>query len=353
MRFNSVAKWRLVFLAMGLVLLTSAYQRIHSASVMADAAKALLASLTPEQRALATFQMTDEERFDWHYVPKPAANLPARKGLPIMDMQSFQRPLAMALLSSGLSQRGFIKATTVMSFEDVLKQIEKDDGKRRNPEKYYFTIFGDPSDKGVWGWRVEGHHISLNFTLVNGKIVSTPGFFGSNPMRILNGPRAGLCPLCREEDLGRELVTSLTADQKATAIVDKTAYKDILTTNSRKAALTGQPSGLQITKMNAKEKEILNGLLEEYAYSFPEQIAMSRMEEVKKAGGNLWFAWAGGEKPGEGHYYRVQSPTFLVEFDCTQDNANHIHSVWREFDGDWGLDLLKEHYQSSHNTSAQ
>lgn len=343
MTVNSDAKRRLVILAMSILLLTSAYQRIHTASVMEDTAKAFLASLTPEQRAQATFQFTDEERFDWHYIPKP------RKGLPLLEMQPFQKPLAMALLSSGLSQRGFIKATTIMSLEDVLRQLEHDDGKRRDPQKYYFTIFGEPSDHGTWGWRVEGHHISLNFTLVNGKVVSTPDFFGSNPARVLNGPRAGLSPLAREESLGRELITACTPQQRSVAIVDKTAYKDILTTNSRKAALNGHPSGLQISSMNGKEREILNSLIEEYAYSFPEPVALSRMEEVKKSGNNLWFAWAGGEKPGEGHYYRIQSPSFLIEFDDTQDHANHIHSVWREFDGDWGLDLLKEHYQTSHN----
>ncbi|MEO7141991.1 MAG: DUF3500 domain-containing protein, partial [Bryobacteraceae bacterium] len=183
----------------------------------------------------------------------------------------------------------------------------------------------------------------------HGKIASTPDFFGSNPERVLDGPRAGLSPLRREDDLGHELLGALTPEQQNIAIVDKTAYKDILTTNSRKAALSGHPNGLPISKMDAKQRAILTSLIEEYAYNLPDPIALHRMEEVKSAGNNLWFAWAGGAKAGEGHYYRIQSPAFLIEFDDTQDHANHIHSVWREFDGDWGLDLLKEHYQTSHN----
>jgi hypothetical protein len=338
----SPIKARLLIAGMGIVLLTSAYYRIHSSAIMADTANAFLASLTPEQRAKATFAMTDDERMNWHYIPKE------RKGLALREMAPYQKSLAQALLAAGVSQRGYIKAVSIMSLEDVLKQKENDNGERRNPEKYYFSIFGEPKQNGTWGYRVEGHHVSLNFTVVNGKVVTTPAFFGANPAEVRQGPRAGLRVLAREEDLGRDLMTALTPEQKGVAIVDKEAYKDIITAASRKAALAGQPNGLPAAKMTAKQREMLSAVLEEYADSFPEEIAQARLDQVKKAGNNLYFAWAGVTEKGGPHYYRVQSPTFLVEFDNTQDGANHIHSVWRDFNNDFGTDLLKQHYETSH-----
>ena len=335
-------KLRVLAACMGIVLLTSAYDRIHSAPIMADAARALLNSLTPEQRAKATYTFNDDERADWHFIPKP------RKGLPLEEMTPSQKHLAHALLSAGLSQRGYIKATQIMSLEEVLRLLENGKGPRRNPEGYFFTVFGEPSENGVWGYRVEGHHVSQNFTIVNGKVAGSPSFFGSNPAEVKEGPRKGLRVLAREDDLGRELITALTPDQKKVAIVDQQAYKDILTMASRKAALNGQPSGLPASQMTAPQRRLLQNLLDEYCYNMPEQLADAREEHIKKAGGNLYFAWAGEEQAGRPHYYRIQAPAFLVEFDDTQDNANHIHSVWRDFDGDFGLDLLKEHYQTSH-----
>ena len=327
---------------MGIVLLTAAYYRTHSAAIMSDTAKTFLASLTPEQRALATFQFQDEQRFDWHFIPKP------RKGLPLRAMTPSQKHLAQALLSAGLSQRGYIKASTIMSLEEVLRVMEKDDGERRNPEGYFFSIFGEPSESGTWGYRVEGHHVSLNFTLVKGKVIGAPTFFGANPAEVREGPRKGLRVLGREEDLGRAVITSLDPSQKKIAIVDKEAYKDILTMASRKAALQGQPSGLAVARMNANQKQLLTDLLDEYCYNLPETLALVRLEQIKKAGDSLYFAWAGSEQPGGPHYYRIQSQSFLIEYDDTQNNANHIHSVWRDFNGDFGLDLLQQHYQTSH-----
>jgi hypothetical protein len=309
---------------------------------MSDSANAFLASLTPEQRAKAVIPLNDAERMNWFYTPVP------RKGLPLKEMTSPQKHLAHALLAAGLSQRGYMKATTIMSLEDVLRIMEKDSGERRNPEGYFFSIFGEPAPHGVWGYRVEGHHVSQNFTIVNDKVVGSPSFFGSNPAEVREGPRKGLRVLGREEDLGRELLTSLTPEQKAVAIVTKTAYKDILTENSRKAALNGQPSGIQASKLNAHQKELLRSVLEEYVYNMPDQIAQTRLDQIKQAGNNLYFAWAGVEERGGPHYYRVQAPAFLVEYDNTQNNANHIHSVWRDFEGDFGADLLKQHYDTSH-----
>jgi len=334
--------FRLAALTIGAILLTSAYYRINSSTVMTQAAQHFLASLTPEQRAKAAFGFQEDERMNWHYIPKE------RKGLPLLEMTPPQRALAHALLSAGLSQQGYIKAVTIMSLEDVLRVMENDDGNRRNPEKYYFSVFGEPSDTGTWGFRVEGHHLSQNFTVVNGRVGDTPSFFGANPAEVREGPRQGLRTLAMEEDLGRDLLESLSADQKKVAIVSAEAYKDILTEASRKAALQGQPSGLSAAKMSKKQFDLLETLIASYAQNVPEQLAQARMEHLKKAGTNVFFAWAGVEQRGGPHYYRIQAPTFLIEYDNTQNGANHIHSVWRDFNGDFGVDLLALHYQASH-----
>jgi hypothetical protein len=333
---------RLGAVVIGAILLTSAYHRLDSASVMTEAANRFLASLTPEQRAQATFKFDDAERVNWHFIPKE------RKGLPLLDMASHQKHLATALLSAGLSQQGFMKAVTIMSLDDVLKVMEKDNGQRRNPEKYYFSIFGTPADQGTWGYRVEGHHVSQNYTVFNGRVLDAPSFFGSNPAEVKQGPRAGLRTLFQEDDMGLAMVATLDAEQKKVAIVDQTAYKDIITFNNRTAALSGQPSGLLASKMNAKQLDALMALMEVYARNVPDQLAEAREEQIKQAGKNVYFAWAGGINKGDPHYYRVQAASFLIEFDMTQDNANHIHSVWRDAKNDFGDDVLKTHYQESH-----
>jgi hypothetical protein len=256
--------------------------------------------------------------------------------------------LANALLSAGLSQRGYIKATQIMSLEEVLKVLENDKIGRRNPDRYHFSVFGQPAENGIWGYRVEGHHVSLHFTIVNGKVAGAPTFFGANPHEVRTGSRQGLRVLGREEDLARDLVSSLDAGQKKLVVVSETAYKDILTEASRKAALEGQPSGLPAAKMTARQKQLLENLLEEYVHNLPDPIAQTRLDQIKKAGTNIQFARAGPMEKGAPHYYRIQAPAFLIEYDNTQNSANHSHTVWRDFNGDFGLDLLKMHYDSSH-----
>ena len=333
---------RFLIIGIALAVLTAALTRIHTASIMTDSAKAFLASLTPEQRAQATYEFSNDERFDWHYIPKE------RKGLSLHEMTPTQKQLAHALLAAGLSQRGYIKASTIMSLDEILRGMENGKGPHRDPEGYFFTIFGEPSETGTWGYRVEGHHTSQNFTISGGKVVDAPSFFGSNPAEVLDGPRKGLRILAQEDDLGRAVVKSLTAEQKKTAVISQEAPKEIITEASRQAALKGQPSGIEASKLNAHQRELLQNLLDEYCNNVPEQMAQAREDLIKKAGNNLYFAWAGGEEYRQPHYYRVQASTFLIEMDDTQDNANHIHSVWRDIDGDFGRDLLKEHYQTSH-----
>jgi hypothetical protein len=323
-----------------------------AASLMTECANRLLAALDENQRGRATFPFDSDERMNWHFIPDNTKlaidTLGVRKGLTLRDMSPYQRHLASALLAAGLSQTGYIKAVTIMSLEEVLRMMEGDAGEHRNPEKYYFSIFGTPSDSGTWGYRVEGHHVSQNYTVVNGRVLAGPSFFGANPAEVRQGPRKGLRVLAAEDDLGFEAIRTLDEPLQKIAIVDSNAYPEILTAASRKAALKGQPSGVSAAKMTGNQFDALVALVEEYAHNVPDELAKRRMEQLNQAGKNMFFAWAGGTKPGEPHYYRVQTPAFLIEMDDTQDNANHIHSVWRDFEGDLGQDLLKQHYSASH-----
>lgn len=314
----------------------------HTVSVMTTAANCFLAALDPAQKEKAMIPFADPERMRWFYTPVE------RKGLTLGEMAPYQRHLASALLAAGLSQSGYIKAVTIMSLEEVLRVMENNGRIRRDPENYHFSIFGTPSDAGTWGYRVEGHHVSQNYAVANGQVVDGPSFFGSNPAEVRQGPRKGLRVLAREDDLGFTLLHVLDEPQQKAAIVDPKAYADILTVNSRTAALKGQPSGIAAGKMNGRQFDALRALAELYASNLPDEIAGRRNQQIDKAGRNVWFAWAGGTKPGDPHYYRLQTASFLIEFDMTQDNANHIHSVWRDFAGDFGGDLLRAHYENSH-----
>ena len=337
---NASMTVRLIVVSALLALLLSAYVKQQAPSIMTTAAKNFINSLEPWQKTAVAFKMEDEERANWFYTPVP------RKGLALHDMKPYQRQLAMAMVAAGLSQRGFIKATTIMSLDEILLVTEP--APRRDPDNYYISIFGEPSETGEWGYRFEGHHVSQNFTLVNGKVQGAPSFFGSNPAEVLDGPRKGLRVLANEEDLALDVVNSLSADQRKVAIFDAKAPGDIITTNTREAALKGQPTGISASAMTPAQRTKLQDLLDEYCSNMPDEIAALRQAQIKKAGTNIWFAWAGGTERLQPNYYRVQTADFLVEFDKTQSNGNHVHSVWRDFQNDFGRDLLKEHYASSH-----
>lgn len=334
---------RFLLVLLGAMALTAAYQRTKSSSAMASAAANFLTILTPEQRAKATFPMDDKERLNWHFVPRE------RKGLPFREMDAGQRALAESLLIAGLSQAGYTKVTNILSLEPVLKVMEKDNTGRRDAAGYFFSVFGEPSPTGTWGWRFEGHHVALNFTVIKGQVVaSSPNFFGANPAEVKEGTRKGFRSLGREEDLARDLVLSLDAKQKAMAVVDPTAPKDIISFNKVKADPL-DPKGIASGKLSRKQMDMLMAVIEEYAGDMPEDIGAGRLEAIKKAGHDkIHFAWLGGTDRGQPHYYRVQGPTFLIEYDNTQNNANHIHSVWRDFNGDFGADVLSAHYQQFH-----
>ncbi len=336
------------------LLLTAAYKRAEPSSVMADAANAFLNSLWPDQKAKASYAFDDDERLSWHFVPAGVNYKPGdrelRKGMPLGSMQPFQRELATALIAAGLSEQGIIKAHQIMSLEQVLLIAEgANPANRRDPDNYYITIFGKPAAKGTWGYRIEGHHLAQNYTIVDGKVSGSPAFFGSNPAEVRVGPRKGLRVLAQEDDLGYEVIESLDQAQQAVAVVDKTALKDIITGASRKAALNGAPNGLSAAKMTAAQYDKLMTLIEMYASNVPQAMADQRMDLARKQPKeSVFFAWTGDVKRGALHYYRVQTPAFLIEMDCTQDNGNHIHSVWRDYENDFGLDMLKAHYNASH-----
>ena len=317
----------------------------HSAEEMSLAAHNFLAALSPDQKAKATFAFDDAERENWNFIPK------ARKGLPVKEMTQPQRLLAQALLASGLSSRGYEKAVTIMSLEEVLGKLEE--GKTGTPvrdaENYFVSVFGEPDSEKPWGWRVEGHHLSLNFASEAGAVVSmTPSFFGSNPAEVLDGPRKGLRILAEEEDLGRELIKSLNDDQKKEAVILPEAPKEIINVPGRNDRTN--PEGLPAFKLTAEQSALLTKLIKTYLNRHRLDLAADDWAKIEKAGlDEVKFAWAGGAEPGQPHYYRVQGPTFLLEFDNTQNNANHIHTVWRDFANDFGEDVLKAHYEQAHS----
>jgi hypothetical protein len=318
-------------------------QRTSSSAAMATAAEKFLASLTPEQRQQATFQFDSAERLRWHFVPQFERN-----GLQVKVMTEPQRKLAHELLKTGLSDRGYTTYTQIMQLENILKAQEKGGGPTRDPEGYRFSVFGTPSAKGTWGWRVEFHHISLHFDVVNGTAISsTPSFAGANPAEVKDGPQKGQRTLGILEDTARALVTGLDAAERKTAIFTDVALNDIVTENALDISPLS-PAGLKASAMTAAQRDQLVKILDAYAGLMAPDIAADRMAKLKIAGiENIAFAWAGSIERGQKHYYRLQGPTFLIEFDNTQNDGNHVHSVWRDFRGDFGRDLLREHLRTS------
>jgi len=321
-----------------------------SAAAMTKAADAWLTSLNADQKQRATFAFDSDERMKWHFVPNEQF---PRKGVQIKEMSEAQRTLAWDLLKTGVSARGFTTARAIMELENILKVVEGE-GRRfaRDHEAYQFSVFGTPGDRKGWGWRFEGHHVSLRFDLVDGSLTSsTPSFFGTNPAEVrVDVPGAaprGTRVLGPEEDAARALLEALDATQKTTAIVTAAAPNEMLTANNLKAN-PQEPLGLKASAMTKAQKDLLMSLIDVYAGYMASDVAAERMEKLKKAGlDNVAFAWAGETEKGKKHYYRLQGPTFLVEYDNAQNDGNHIHSVWRDFNGDFGADLLRAHLAAS------
>ncbi len=311
-------------------------------SSMAAAADAWLDSLDDGQKAKAVFTFDNDERKDWHFIPKE------RNGLSIKEMRPDQRALAQALLNSGLSHKGYAKAVTIMSLERILWELENH-AEKRDPEKYHVSIFGDPTKDKTWGWRVEGHHLSANFTIIDGRLVAaTPSFMGANPGKVMEGPRKDLRVLGEEEDLGRALMTALNETQRKKALIATEAPADVITAAERKVSPL-EAVGIPFEELAAAQKEQLWGIIELYVGRIREELAAEDLNTIRDGGfEGILFAWAGSLEVGQPHYYRVQGPSFLIEFDNTQNGANHPHAVWRDFGNDFGEDLLRKHYDASH-----
>ena len=320
------------------------YASQKSAAAMAKAATQFVDSLSADQKAKAVLAFDSDDRLRWHFIPN---EMFPRKGLMIKDMNEAQRRLAHDLLRTGLSARGYNKVAAIIELEDILRVLEAGGKFARSKDEYLFSVFGTPAAKGNWGWRVEGHHISVRFTVVDGAargyLASSPMFLGTNPAEVRDGEKKGLRILGEEEDAARALMMALSPEQQKQAIVNAVAPNDIVTGNRND--ITPLPDqGLTYASLRPEQQQQLMRLIQVYTSNMEADIAADRLAKIKTAGlDKIRFAWAGEIEKGKKHYYMVQGPTFLIEFDNTQNNGNHVHSVWRDFNGDFGRDLLREH----------
>lgn len=305
---------------------------------MVEAGEKFVASLKDDQKGQALFAFDDAERTNWHFIPmQDAKKQPTRKGLRLQLMNAEQKKAALDLLRAGTSESGYTQAVTIMSLESILNELEKGGGNVRDPEWYFFSVFGTPSSTGRWGWRVEGHHLSLNFTVDKGRVIgSTPAFFGANPA---DDPRKGRT-LAKSEDLANKLFGMLNDEQKKVA--DQKKHFPEIEQGKAKPSV-GEPVGLPAKMMDEKQREVLMDLIETYASRMPPEVASVQLDGVKKAGlDKVHFGFVQEDKPGKPTTYRVQGPTFVIEFlnvqpDAARNPANHIHSSWRNLQGDFGL----------------
>lgn len=308
-------------------------------------AEKFLNALTNEQKERMVLPFDNSSKSDWHYLP--AASYP-RSGISLEELNSEQKDLLFKLLRASLSETGYSKTKQIISLEEVLAEISGNSN-YRDPEKYFVAFYGYPEKDELWAWAFQGHHISLNFTVANGNMSVAPRFMGANPATIKTGKRKGERTLAKENDLGLQLINTLPEIQRDKAIFSERAPFDIVTGNASEVDPL-EPVGLKLQEMPAASQQLLLQLIDEYLAAMPEKLAAERMKKLENEEFNeIRFGWAGATEPGKGHYYRIQGKSFLVEFDNTQNNANHIHSVWRDFDGDFGRDLIREHYKSGHH----
>jgi hypothetical protein len=325
------------------------YQAPALASRMADAARRFLGSLDEEQRRTATFPFFGDERYKWNY--RPMENMP-RNGLWLMAMKDAQKQAAYALLETGCSASGVDKTHRIMQRETTLREHERLDGMItklvRDPELFWWTVFGEPGGDEPWGWRVSGHHVGLHFTVVGDQIAPCPLFFGANPAESRYGADKGDRILPEEEDVARDLLTRLDEPRRALALYSPIAPRDIMTDINRRVWPGIVPRGLAYGRMESAHQRQLADLIRIYLNRAHDDLADAAWRRVESAGlDGITFAWAGPAERHQPHYYAVSGPTFMIEYDNVQNNANHIHSVWREWDGDWGEDILAEHYRNA------
>jgi hypothetical protein len=345
-----------VFAGLVVVLCASAawsfFKLAGAGETMMEAANKYLATFPTDEKSKANLAYDDKQRIEWHFIPKPdPPGAGFREGIKVRDMNSQQRAAAHAMLKAALSEVGYGKATKIMELEGLLHELEKSKGGKniRDTERYFFTVYGTPSPDGKWGLSVEGHHLSLNFVIDKGHVVSTtPSAFGANPAIVMsdNVPtiKKGQRVLAKEETLALELVASLTPDQKKEATISDKLPSEVR--NAGQPQPTTEPAkGIVAEKLTGQQRSTLQSLIEEYAKSFPADVEKERMEAVKKDGpANIRFGWVGSEKQGEGRYYCIQGSSFQIEFinvqaDSDGNPANHIHTVWRDMRGDFAIPL--------------
>jgi hypothetical protein len=319
---------------------------------IAAAVRTWLDGLDDAQRELARFPFDSSERFVWAYTPEPP-----REGLAIGEMGADQRAAAEAVVAAAASARTAREIAAVIALETVLGELERaageTDGPERDPERYWFAVFGDPGPSAPWSWRVGGHHVAIHVTLADGEVIgTTPSFLGANPAVVPSGPLAGTRTLPGEEQLARDLLAALTAPERGVAVVADRAPADILTGIGRHPDVRAVPVGIRHANLGAPGRVALERLLRHYVDRARPDVADAAWDRIVAAGlGDVTFAWSGPEAVGRGHYYTVRGPGFVIEYDNTQDGANHVHAVWRELANDWGEDLLARHRAAAHATS--
>lgn len=319
--------------------MTSPWLAPATAGQMRAAAAAFLDSLSPEQKSQATAPFDSPDHREWTYLPGP------RPGLALADMSDDQRERALRLLDTGLSEQGGASARGIMALESTLRHLEEQQGlnaDHRDPRYFWFRVLGDPRGEAPWAWRANGHHLAVHLTIVGDAVAATPQFFGANPARV---PTTGHRTLPAEEDRARELLASLDADQRTVAVSGPIAPDDILTRRDPLADPTRIAAGLEYSQLRLAQRDLLGALVHQYVDRVAPEIADLSWRRITDVGVEaIRFTWAGSDVVGEGHYYAVTGPTFLLEYDNVQNNNNHIHSVWRDIDHDWGHDILQSHY---------
>ncbi|MES2881181.1 MAG: DUF3500 domain-containing protein [Bacteroidota bacterium] len=334
-------KLLVVIIVIALVTIFSFYKK---KPVHANMAVDFIESLNAEQRKKILLPFYNLSGHNWHFFPASQSN---PDGVAMKALDENQKQKLVGLLQAYLSTKGYDKTKNIMDLEYVLKELNPSQT-NRIPENYFVSIYGTPHTDSAWGWSFQGHHLALNFTVVKNKIAFAPFFFGTNPAEIKEGPKKGTRVIKEEEEIAFELVNTFSKAQLQKAMIQQKAFDEIITVNATRVKALPQ-AGIAITDLTPYQKNILNKLIGAYLSSMPKELAAMRLKKMEKEDLNaIYFGWAGAIKTGEGHYYRIQGKTFLVEFDNTQNNANHIHTVWRDFNGDFGRDLLNEHYKTAH-----
>jgi hypothetical protein len=315
---------------------------------MAAKANQFIHLLTKEQQAQSLYPFDTGERYHFSYVPQND-----RKGISVNELNTAQRKALFALLSTTLSGETVKKVNDIMQLDAVLKELEHrpENDHYRDPGKYYVTIFGVPAANTIWGWRFEGHHVAFNFSADKNELVAgTPGFLGANPAIVLEGPQKNKEALKAETEQGFDLLRALSPEELQKTIIAAAAPAEIITGASRQAMIA-QPAGIRYAELSPANQQRLLDLISLYVHRFTKLFADNMLKEIQQAGmDSLRFAWAGSKEHvlGKPYYYRIQGPTLIIEYDNTQNNANHVHTVVRDLKNDFGGDLLLQHYKSAH-----